>query len=116
MPPDFQFSSWFELTEQHLAAQAPEEPAALQIKRADGLVDYDNGKSAMVGYFFARENARQALADRFTDELETPGARGFGPLLFRHLVTDDADDILADLLFKFVKNFGEPPILNRYED
>lgn len=116
MAPDFQFSSWFELTREGIQEHAPQGPAALQIKRAEGLADYDDGRSAMVGYFFAKENAQEALAERFADEIESPGTRGFGPLQFRYLVKEDADDILADLLFKFVKNFGEPPILNRYDD
>lgn len=109
-----QFSSWYPLTDEGIAREAPEGPAAVQVRREDGLVDYSSGKSAMVCYFFARENAREALAERFDDEVARPGSRGQGPLVFRVLTGEEAKDTLADLLFKFVQNFGEAPLYNRY--
>lgn len=110
-----QFSSWYALTDEAIDEHAPEGPAALQIKRADGLVDYSSGMSAMVCYFYA-DRAAPALKSRFDDEIETPGVRGEGELLFRYLQDDEAKETLADLLFKFVKKFGEPPQFNRYPD
>lgn len=111
------FSSWYPLTEEGVDEQAPEGPAALQIKRADGLVDYPSGKSAMLCYFHAGDSAAEALRKRFDDEIESPGVRGFGELRFRYIEGGEAaKETLADVLFKFVKNFGEPPEFNRYED
>ena len=111
-----QFSSWYPLTEEGVRRHAPTSEAALQIKVADGLVDYDSGKSAMICYFYAGDRADRALEDRFSDELEAPGVRGHGELRFRFLEGDDLKETLADLLFKFVKNFGEPPLYNRHPD
>ncbi len=112
-----QFSSWYPLTDEGVDAHAPEGPAALQIKTADGLVDYPSGKSAMLCYFYAGDRAADALRRRFDDELASPGARGHGELRFRYLEGgEEAKETLADVLFKFVKKFGEPPEFNRYED
>lgn len=111
-----QFSSWFPLTDDGIAEHAPSGPAAIQVKRADGLVDYDSGKSAMLCYFHA-DQAAQALRERFDDELDSPGTRGYGELLFRYLEgTDLAKETLADVLFRFVQNFGRPPEFNRYDE
>jgi len=110
-----QFSSWYPLAENGIERHAPEGAAAVQIKRADGLVDYSSGKSAMVCYFYA-DDVDRALRDRFDDEIDDPGTRGEGQLVFRYLEDDEAKETLADLLYKFVKNFGEPPRFNRYPD
>jgi hypothetical protein len=111
------FSSWYPLTEEGVDKHAPDGPAALQVKRADGLVDYPSGKSAMLCYFHAGDSAAEALRKRFDDEIESPGVRGFGDLRFRYIEGGEAaKETLADVLFKFVKNFGEPPQFNRYED
>ena len=111
-----QFSSWYPLTDDGIEAHAPDGPAALQIKREEGLVDYDSGKSAMLCYFYAGDRAGEALRERFADEVDQPGVRGQGPLLFRYIEgEDDAKEALADVLFKFVQNFGAPPLFNRKE-
>ena len=114
-----QFSSWFPLTEEGVESHAPAGASAVQIKRADGLVDYPSGKSAMVCYFYAGDRTADALHKRFGDEIEQPGVRGHGELRFRYMAPDQADDIkeiLAERLFKFVQKFGEPPLFNRYEE
>ncbi|MFB6372552.1 MAG: hypothetical protein ABEN55_05465 [Bradymonadaceae bacterium] len=112
-----QFSSWYPLTDEGVDEHAPDGPAALQIKRADGLVDYPGGKSAMVCYFYAGDRAADALRERFGDEIDSPGTRGHGELLFRYLEgQEDAKETLGDVLFKFVKNFGEPPLFNRHPE
>ena len=111
-----QFSSWYPLTEDGIADHAPDGAAALQIKRQEGLVDYASGKSAMLCYFYAGDRAGDALRKRFDEEIANPGALGQGPLLFRYLEgEDDAKEALADVLFKFVNNFGEPPLFNRQD-
>lgn len=110
-----QFSSWFPLTEEGVENNAPSGASAVQIKRADGLVDYESGKSAMLCYFYAGDRTGDALRKRFADEIDEPGKRGHGELRFRYLEGgDDAKETLADALFKFVQKFGEPPLFNRY--
>ena len=109
-----QFSSWYPLTDDGIDTHAPTGPAALQIKRQDGLVDYADGKSAMLCYLYAGDRAADALRERFGDEAADPGCRGQGPLVFRYIEgQDDAKEALADVLFKFVNNFGAPPLFNR---
>jgi len=112
-----QFSSWYPLTDEGVAGHAPEGAAAFQIKRADGLIDYPGGKSAMLCYFYAGDRGADALRERFGDEIDSPGSRGFGELRFRYIEGgEEAKETLGDVLFKFVKNFGEPPCFNTYPD
>lgn len=107
-----QFSSWFPLTEEGIE-RAPEGPAALHVRREEGLVDYPGGKSAMVYYTFAESDARSVLRDTFEREIQTPGARGEGPLLFRYLEGDErAREIALERLFKFIRKFDESPRFN----
>ena len=66
-----QFGRWFDLTETSVEEHAPDGPAALQVRRARGLVDYPTGKSAMVWYGYAATSARSVLKSVFADELQT---------------------------------------------
>lgn len=103
--------AWRPLTTEGLA-EAADAPAAVQLRRREGLVAYPTGKSAMVFYFFARTSARTALSTHFADELATPGARGHGPLLFRFSTEPNAERALAALLDAFVARFGSAPVLH----
>ena len=67
-----EFSPWSPLNADGLLA-APEEAAAVQVRRRDGLVRYPAGKSAMVFYFYAQASVRSALERVFADEIDTPG-------------------------------------------
>jgi hypothetical protein len=109
--PSIDLGAWFELTRDGLSA-APDAPAAVQVRRRDGLVIYPRGKSAMVYYFFAPSSARQSLLTHFVDELDAPGSRGHGPLLFRFSTEDAADLALHHLYETFVARFGRAPILH----
>lgn len=114
-----QFSSWYPLTRQGVETHAPEAPAVLQIRRREGLVDYEEGRSAMVCYLFASESAHAMLLDFFSEEIDEPGARGEGPLQFRYLEAtreEETREQLADMIYKFVRNFGETPRFNRDPD
>ena len=97
------FGPWYPLAE--AAAHAPPEPGVLQLRLADGLVEYPRGKSAMVWYEHAPNvrDAAAALAARFAGQ----------PLLCRHLIEiDDAVDLAAfhaKLREDFIRRFGEPP-------
>jgi hypothetical protein len=109
--PSIDLGLWFPLTREGLS-EAPDAPAAVQIRRRDGLVAYPTGKSAMVYYFFAQTSARQSLGTHFADEIERPGARGHGPLLFRFSSESAADLALHHLFETFVARFGRAPILH----
>ena len=108
-----QFSSWYPLTDSGVREHAPDSAAAVQIRRADGLVSYADGQSAMVCYVYASTSVRESLRKRFADEIEAPGARGQGPLQFRTYGGDDAGDYLRERLYAFDQNFDELPLFNQ---
>ena len=110
-----QFSSWYPLTEEGIREHAPDVPAAIQLRREEGLIDDEGGQSAMVCYIFASGSARDTLMDSFEDEATEPGVRGQGPLEFRYIESEgeSTKDYMAELIYKFVRNFGETPLFNR---
>jgi hypothetical protein len=110
-----QFSSWYRLDRRHLDEHAPDEPAAIQVRTAEGLLDYPNGHSAMVCYLYATESAHSALAEFFSDELEDPGASELGVLEFRIFDGRDAREWLTELMYKFESTFGAWPTLNNQQ-
>lgn len=105
------FGDWYPLTEAGVDG-APRGPAAVQLRRALGLVRYPRGRSAMVFYFYAADDAAKALATLFVDELATPGVRGHGALWFRFSEEEDAREQLEALYEQFVRRFGAPPALH----
>ncbi|MFW5966151.1 MAG: hypothetical protein ACOCV2_01480 [Persicimonas sp.] len=113
-----QFTSWQPLTRKSVDEHAPRGPAAVQVRVEEGLVDYPSGRSsAMVCYFFASESAHQTLTELFEDELDQPGARGHGPLLFRYIKGEDKPlNHLKKLLHKFHTQFGAMPLFNQVDD
>lgn len=110
-----QFTSWQPLTREDVERHAPEGPAAVQVRVEDGLVDYATGRrSAMVCYFHAGDNARETIEELFADELDEPGVRGQGRLLFRYI--EGGEPVLqhlSKLLHKFYTHFGEMPLFNQ---
>jgi hypothetical protein len=94
------FCPWYPLAD--AAVRAPAGEGVLQLRIADGLVDYPRGKSAMVRYVHAAD-ARAAAV-----ELAASGA----PLLCRHLEIEAGASpaaIHARLHAEFVRRFGSPP-------
>jgi hypothetical protein len=96
------FCPWYPLAE--AAAHAPAGEGVLQLRIADGLVDYPRGKSAMVHY----EHARDVRAAALALAVRHPGT------LCRHLEIDPGDAvdyaaIHAKLRDEFVRRFGAPP-------
>jgi hypothetical protein len=95
------FCPWYPLAD--AAAHAPVGEGVLQLRVAEGLVDYPRGKSAMVHYEHAR-NVRAAAAAL---------AAQSGALLCRHLIEVDSGAdfaaIYAKLRDEFVRRFGAPP-------
>lgn len=111
------FGDWVPLTPEGLNA-AIDGPAAVQLCRADkSLIEYPSGKSTMVFYFYAARSAREALRRLFADELEEPGARGEGALLFRTCAGgEEARAWLEGLFDEFVARFGRAPSLHPDDD
>lgn len=107
------YSTWFPLNEEGIEASGICGAAAVQVRREQGLVDYGAGKSAMVWYGYFSEDSDRKLSEVFRDELEQPGARGQGPLLFRFYSGDATRDSMVNRARQFAKRFGGPPILNR---
>lgn len=105
------FSSWYPLTDEGIAEHAPKGPAAIQVRRADGLVDYPSGKSAMVWYGYLEE-VEETLREVFADEIDEPGARGHGPLQFRYMTGEGALEDLEKVADKFARRFGGSPVFN----
>lgn len=109
-----QFSSWYPLTESGVESNAPDAPAAIQIRREGGdLVAYPTGKSAMVCYYHATRSARAGLRKRFSGEIAAAGSLGLGRLEWRYYSGDDAREHLLKLLYRFERSFGALPTLNQ---
>ncbi|HUJ62787.1 MAG TPA: hypothetical protein VLX92_30000 [Kofleriaceae bacterium] len=98
------FCPWYELA--LAAAHAPSEPGVLQLRLADGLLDYPRGRSAMVHY----EQARDVRAAALALAARHPGR----DLLCRHLEIEpggavDLAAIHAKVRDDFIRRFGAPP-------
>jgi hypothetical protein len=95
------FCPWYPLAE--AAAHAPAAEGVLQLRVADGLLDYPRGKSAMIHYEHAHDVRAAALA-----------AKPAGDILCRHLELEpgervDFAAIYAKLLDEFIRRFGAEP-------
>ena len=108
-----QYSSWFELRAESVEQGAPRGAAALQVRRAEGVVTYPDGKSAMVWFGYSSSDAMKTLQKVFADELETPGSRGQGHLLFRYHQGPSARASIIRRANHFAKKFGVPPLFNQ---
>lgn len=104
------FSEWYALNESMVNSVLDPGPGAIQVRVAEGLVDYPHGKSAMVYFFFASNDARAALCEIFSDEMKEPGCRAQGPLWFRYLQGPEAQTSLESRWSEFVERFGSAPI------
>jgi hypothetical protein len=98
------FGPWYPLAD--AGAHAPAAEGVLQIRLAQGLVDYPRGKSAMVYYAHAPDVRAAARA--------VAAAHTGGDLLCRHLIevdgTTDLAAFCAKLRGEFVRRFGRVPI------
>ena len=98
------FCPWYPLAD--AAAHAPEGEGVLQLRVAEGLLDYPRGKSAMVHYEHAMDVRALAtqLAVQHADR----------PLLCRHLEIEPGETVdlaafHAKVRDEFVRRFGSPP-------
>jgi hypothetical protein len=98
------FCPWYPLAD--AAAHAPAAEGVLQIRQAEGLLDYPTGKSAMVHYEHASD-VRAAAARLAVEHSDRA-------LLCRHLeiepgVAVDLAAFYAKVREEFVRRFGSPP-------
>lgn len=93
------FGRWYPLRD--AAAHAPAAPGVLQLRVADGLVEYPRGKSAMVHYAAAADLRAAATA--------LAGAHLDAPWLCRHAEVAEPEALAAELLRTFTARFGAPP-------
>ena len=98
------FCPWYPLAD--AAAHAPAAEGVLQVRLAEGVLDYPRGKSAMVHYEHAADVREAAMALARTHA----GA----DLVARHLeiAPGDAVDLAAihaKVRDDFIRRFGSPP-------
>jgi hypothetical protein len=103
------FGAWHPIAEASTAA--PEISGVLQA-RAEGVMDYEMGRSAMVFYACSPpgETLRAFLSGRGARQLRRAMAAGARWIRFAE-ATDPSDEL--DRLIKgFIERFGSPPISN----
>ena len=98
------FCPWYPLADAEVHAPAAE--GVLQLRLADGLLDYPRGKSAMVHYEHAADVRASATA--LARQHRTP------PLLCRHLEIEAGESVdlaafHAKVREEFVRRFGAVP-------
>ena len=106
------FGFWHPINE--ASTQAPERPGVLQV-RAEGVMDYENGRSAMVMYACSPpgETLRAFLdGGRGGRQLRRAVAAGARWIRFAEVPEPEAEAELDRLLKGFVERFGSPPISN----
>jgi hypothetical protein len=103
------FGSWHPITE--ASSQAPESSGILQV-RAEGVMDYETGRSAMVMYACSPpgETLRGFVGGRGGRQLRRAVAAGARWIRFAEVPDPEAE--LDRLLRGFVERFGSPPINN----
>ena len=101
------FGPWYPLADAR--EHAPCGEGMLQLRLANGLLDYPRGKSAMVHYEHAADLRAAAVA--------WAKAHGSEGIVCRHLIeADDAGDLAAfcaKLFDEFVRRFGASPRFER---
>jgi hypothetical protein len=103
------FGPWVPI--ESAAAEAPDAPGVLQ-SRAEDLIDYPTGKSAMVLY------AHCPSLGSLRDFLHASGAadlgraRDAGAKWVRFAETSEPEASFERLLDHFVERFGAPPLAN----
>jgi hypothetical protein len=105
------FCPWYPLASG--GDHAPAEPGVLQLRLANGLLDYPSGKSAMVWYGVSPDV--RATAQELA---RTHAGSPLGPLVCRHLIEvqereTDFAAFCAKLRDEFVRRFGTVPVLEQ---
>src|SRR5579872_2872579 len=109
MLPPVHFGSWHPIGE--ASAQAPDSSGVLQV-RAEGVMDYETGRSAMVMYACSPpgETLRGFVDRRGGRQLRRAVAAGARWIRFAPAAEPQVE--LDRLLRGFVERFGSPPISN----
>lgn len=114
MLPPLTFGRWFPYAAEALA-EMPDEPGVLQIRRAQGLVDFPRGKSAMLRYGAAESSLRRSFAELLAESgpssmKETGDGAGVGEAwLVRWATSPVPREHYERLLRGFTERFGAPP-------
>jgi hypothetical protein len=108
-PGPVRFGEWHPI--ESAAAEAPDGPGVLQI-RADDLLEYPRGKSAMVLYAHSASEGslRGYLSGNGQSDLGR--ATRAGARWIRFAETSEPEDDFERLLDHFVERFGAPPLGN----
>ena len=93
------------------AAAAPDEPGVLQT-RADDLLTYPRGRSAMVLYAHSASEGSLRTFCNGTGSADLGRAAGAGARWVRFAETSEPEEDFERLLDHFVERFGAPPIGN----
>jgi hypothetical protein len=93
------------------ASEAPDGPGVLQI-RADELLDYPRGKSAMVLYAHSASEGSLRVYLGGTGATDLGKAASAGARWIRFAETSEPEDDFERLLDHFVERFGAPPLAN----
>jgi hypothetical protein len=103
------FGAWHPIGEASTAA--PETSGVLQT-RAEGVMDYETGRSAMVYYACSPpgETLRAFISGRGARQIRRAVAAGARWIRFAEVT--DPEDELDRLLKGFIERFGAPPISN----
>jgi hypothetical protein len=103
------FGEWHPI--ESAAATAPDEPGVVQL-RADDLLDYPRGKSAMVLYAHSASEGSLRNYLTGTGAADLGRAASAGARWVRFAETSEPEDDFERLLDHFVERFGAPPLAN----
>lgn len=102
-----EFTSWHPLTSEGIVA-LPKLPAAFQVRRETGLVEYPRGKSAMLFYGYADVNLYETVSKLFPLDEMADGHPQHGALLVRFSTEVEAKPEMKALYQSFTRRFGQP--------
>jgi hypothetical protein len=107
------FGPWHPLT--RAAETAPGQPGVLQA-RAEGLLPFPGGKSAMVLYAASAQGEPLAAFVAGQGAALLAAAEAFGACWVRYAEAPDPDAACARLLRQFLERFGALPPANGVKD
>jgi hypothetical protein len=108
-PRRVKFGVWFPI--ESAAAEAPDEPGVLQT-RADALLAYPRGQSAMVLYAHSASEGSLRTFVSGTGSADLGRAAGAGARWIRFAATSEPEEDFERLLDHFVERFGAAPVAN----
>lgn len=109
------WSPWIRLTREAVDGTLSDIAGLYEVKVDGKVVDYPNGKSAMIYYGKTHESLRKlALDDWFTPEKEAIRKQweDYGTIVFRWAQTADPDPEHLRRMTQFIERFGRYPWAN----